>query len=192
MSSSSSNSSSSTSSLALLLPPASTNENNSPSYPTDQKFAQTPATSELETLTRTVIDAINARSYQPIHNLVASTYKADLDDISRSDSYDQDVTQLWNLSSDNPGYRVEVMEVEADVDERGGYAIVYCLLSVTGRPANIRRQSVSIVEWMRRNGQWQFYKATLMRGLDGTEIAHPGCRRCAHKKPRRNSAVNTT
>lgn len=71
-------------------------------------------------------------------------------------------------------------------------SIVYCLLSVMGRPVNIRRQSVSIVEWMRRNGHWQFYKATVMRGLDGTEIAHPGCTRCAHKRPRRDPAVNST
>lgn len=67
---------------------------------------------------------------------------------------------------------------------------VYALLSVMGRPANVRRQSVSIVEWMRKDvGGWQFYKASLMRGLDAFDIAHPGCTRCARENLRRDSGV---
>lgn len=112
-----------TSSLSLLLPPTAREEvNPSPEVP-DQKFSQTRAASELETLTRTVIDALNARSYQPIHDLVADKYTADLDDISREASYDQNVTQFYEMSSNNPNYHLEVIEVQPDVDEESGYAI---------------------------------------------------------------------
>ena len=45
---------------------------------------------------------------------------------------------------------------------------VYCVLSVKGRPANVRRQSVSVVEWMRRDGSWQYFNASVLRGLDGS------------------------
>lgn len=112
-----------TSSLSLLLPTSEAEQGDSLPRVRDQKFSHTQATSELETLTRTVIDALNARSYQPIHDLVAPKYSADLDDISQVDSYDQNVNQFLNLSSTNPGYHLEVIEVQADVDEQSGYAI---------------------------------------------------------------------
>lgn len=114
---------SSTSSLSLLLPPTAKEEGKPSLEVPDQKFSQTSAGSELETLTRTVIDALNARSYQPIHNLVADKYMADLDDISQVNSYDQNVTQFSKMSSTNPNYRLEVLEVQPDVDEENGFAI---------------------------------------------------------------------
>lgn len=52
---------------------------------------------------------------------------------------------------------------------------VFCLLSVKGRPANVRRQSVSVVEWMHRDGRWQYYNASVMRGLDGSDCYGNTC-----------------
>lgn len=52
---------------------------------------------------------------------------------------------------------------------------VFCLLSVKGRPANVRRQSVSVVEWMHRDGRWQYYNASVMRGLDGSDCYSHTC-----------------
>lgn len=120
-SSSSSSSASSSTSLSLLLP--SPCQRTATAATRHHRFAKTPATTELETLTRTVIDGINSRSYHTIQNLVASSYKADLDDISHSTSYDENVTQFMQMRTRNPEYRVEVVDVEADVDEESGYAI---------------------------------------------------------------------
>lgn len=55
--------------------------------------------------------------------MMAKSYKADLDDITQSSSYDENETQFRQLSTKNPEYRVEVVNVEADVDEDGQYAI---------------------------------------------------------------------
>ena len=112
------------SSLSLLLPSQQYPEHaSSPSQACDQKFPRSSATNELEKLTRTVIDGINSQSYRAIQNMMAKSYKADLDDITQSSSYDENETQFRQLSTKNPEYRVEVVNVEADVDEDGQYAI---------------------------------------------------------------------
>lgn len=133
-------------------------------------FEQSQTALRMEKNSRAVIDSINSRCYSAATSLVATTYRSDIDDLSKTKSYSDSKKQFQQISQKHPEYHVEVVNVSADVDEESGYAIVYCLLSVTGRPANVRRQSVSVVEWMRRDGQWQYYNATVVRGQDGPDV----------------------
>lgn len=58
----------------------------------------------------------------------------------------------------NPGYVYEVETVSADVDDEKGLASVWATLKVTGHPLKIQRESVTILWWRRRQGQWLCYK----------------------------------
>ncbi|KAM3422040.1 hypothetical protein BST61_g2416 [Cercospora zeina] len=141
----------------------------SPSFPSSGTKRPSPAAQELETLSRAVILSINNRSFVATKKLVADNYKGDIDELPKTNSYKAEEDEFRAVAQANPEYHIDVVDVSADVDERLGYAIVFCLLSVKGRPANVRRQSVSVVEWMHRDGRWQYYNASVMRGLDGSD-----------------------
>jgi hypothetical protein len=81
---------------------------------------------ELEGLSRTVIDAMNTRSFDKIKQLVGSKYRANIDGLPKSNSYKDNETDYQRLMMKDPEYRIEVVNVEADVDERADYAIGEC------------------------------------------------------------------
>lgn len=157
------------SSLSILMPKYEQAPNQE-----QKKLDRTATELELERLSRAVIDSINNRSFQAPKKLVAKNYRADIDELPKTNDYDENEKDFRRVAKENPEYHIDVIDVTPDVDEVSGYAIVYCLLSVRGRPANVRRQSVSVVEWMRKDGSWQYYNATVMRGLDGSDC--PGAR----------------
>jgi hypothetical protein len=82
-----------------------------------------PAAAELEALSRSVIDAMNNRSFDKIKQLVGSKYKSNIDGLPKADSYNDNLIDYRQLTQKNPGYHVEVVNVSADVDEQAGYAI---------------------------------------------------------------------
>jgi hypothetical protein len=65
----------------------------------------------------------------------------------------------------NPYYTIQPISVVADVHENNCTASVWMLLKVEGHPRDVQRESVTIVYWRRRAGQWQAYKQTGMRGV---------------------------
>lgn len=94
-----------------------------PPPPQDCKVERSETALILETNTRAVIDSINGRNYQAARNLVASTYKADLDDITKTTSIADSEAHYEKYMQQNPEYHLEVVNVEADVDDKTGYAI---------------------------------------------------------------------
>lgn len=67
----------------------------------------------------------------------------------------------------NPHYSVELESVIADVNEKNGTAAVWMLINVTGHPAGVRRQSVTMQQFKRKGGKWRAYKQSGIRGMAG-------------------------
>ncbi|KAF7191532.1 hypothetical protein HII31_07034 [Pseudocercospora fuligena] len=119
------------SSLSILMPKYEQAQN-----PESKKQDRTATELELERLSRAVIDSINNRSFQAPKKLVAKNYRADIDELPKTNDYDENEKDFRRVAKENPEYHIDVIDVTPDVDEVSGYAIVYCLLSVRGRPAN--------------------------------------------------------
>ena len=66
----------------------------------------------------------------------------------------------------HPSYTLERVAISAEVNEKNGTAVVWQLLKVKGHPANVERESVTLVYWRRRGGKWSAYKQTGIRGID--------------------------
>lgn len=69
------------------------------------------------------------------------------------------------FAAEHPEYMLEVESVVADVNEKNGTATVWSLLSVTGEPKGLRRQSVTVHWFRRKGGKWRAHKQTGVRGL---------------------------
>lgn len=65
----------------------------------------------------------------------------------------------------NPEYDCDPVSIEADVDEREGTAKVWIVMSVTGHPPLVRKESVSILHWVRTKDRWVAVKQVGIRGF---------------------------
>lgn len=64
-----------------------------------------------------------------------------------------------------PSYSLEILTISANVNEKNGMGAVWCHLRVKGHPANVERESVTIVHWKRRQGKWTAYRQNGVRGV---------------------------
>lgn len=65
----------------------------------------------------------------------------------------------------NPEYDCEPVSIEADVDEKEGTAKVWIVMSVTGHPPSVRKESVTILFWVRTDDRWVLVKQVGIRGF---------------------------
>ena len=86
-------------------------------------FDQTETALQLERNSRAVIASINNRRYEAATSLVATTYRSDIDDLPKAESYDHNKEQFQQIMQKHPEYQIEVVDVSADIDEQSGYAI---------------------------------------------------------------------
>lgn len=63
-----------------------------------------------------------------------------------------------------PDYRAEILSSTAVINEKKGTATVYLHLLLSGMPDGIRRESVNVLTWKRRSGEWQITEHSGMRG----------------------------
>ncbi|KAK3053626.1 hypothetical protein LTR09_005370 [Extremus antarcticus] len=68
----------------------------------------------------------------------------------------------------HPGYTLEIESLHGDVDEKNGTAVVWMNLIVEGHSKGVRRQSITMQQWRRKDGGWRAYKQTGIRGVDET------------------------
>lgn len=66
-----------------------------------------------------------------------------------------------------PDYHAEILSTTATVDERKGTATIYLHLFLSGMPDGIRRESVNVLAWERRRGEWLLTNHRGMRGPIG-------------------------
>ncbi|EME40350.1 hypothetical protein DOTSEDRAFT_82939 [Dothistroma septosporum NZE10] len=132
--------------------------------------------SRLEKLSTTAVEAINNRSFNEAKEspLFASGFSAKFDDLEETASLSEHADYLRSVAEAHPEYSVRVVNVSSNVDEAGGAATVYILMSVSGRPRSIRRQAMSVVRWIRQdNGVWLIASASIMRGMTASDVPGP-------------------
>ena len=77
------------------------------------------------------------------------------------------ITNLRELLQTMPDYHADILNTTAIVNERKGTATVYLHLFLSGMPDGIRRESVNVLAWQRRKGEWLLTKHQGMRGPIG-------------------------
>lgn len=93
-----------------------------PANPAETKPQQSDSAKELERLSRSVILSINNRSYVATKKLVAPTYRGDIDELPKNETYEETEEDFKAIAQANPEYQIDVVNVSADVDEESGYA----------------------------------------------------------------------
>lgn len=63
-----------------------------------------------------------------------------------------------------PEYDCYPISIIADVDEREGTANVWVIMSVTGHPPTVRKESVTILHWVRGCNGWVMVRSVGIRG----------------------------
>lgn len=79
-------------------------------------------------------------------------------------SKDQLVDNLRNMMQSMPEYRAEILSTTAVVNEAKGSATVYLHLFLNGMPDGIQRESVNVLDWRKRKGEWLLVRHSGMRG----------------------------
>ena len=78
----------------------------------------------------------------------------------------QDVLENIKLLHDaNPDYHMQVLNATAKVTERTGRATVWILQLVHESPGSAPIESVNVLSWVRRDGEWYCTKHKGMRGM---------------------------
>jgi hypothetical protein len=122
----------------------------------------------LESLSRRLIECFCTQDWEnPLLSLATPNFSAYIDHAeARVRSFDEHVEFHKMLHLAHPEYVYEVDNVSADVDDEKGLASVWALLTVTGYPAHIRRESLTVLSWRRRKGKWRCYKQLGIRGVN--------------------------
>jgi hypothetical protein len=74
------------------------------------------------------------------------------------------IDDLRSMMQSMPDYRAEILSKTAVVDEAKGNATVYLHLFLNGMPDGIQRESVNVLEWKRKKGDWFIVRHAGMRG----------------------------
>jgi hypothetical protein len=147
-------------SLSILAP--------KPWVPQQNRAQTSPDAALLESLSRQLINCFCTQDWDnPLLKLATPNFSAYIDHAeARVRSFDEHVEFHKSLHLAHPEYVYEVDNVSADVDDEKGLASVWALLTVTGYPAPIRRESLTVLSWRRRKGKWRCYKQLGIRGVN--------------------------
>ena len=74
------------------------------------------------------------------------------------------IENLRSMIEQMPEYHADILNSTATVNERRGTAVVYIHLFLTGMPDGIRRESVNVLDWVRKGGDWRIARHSGMRG----------------------------
>ena len=77
---------------------------------------------------------------------------------------EQLVDNLRAMMQSMPDYRAEILSTTAVLNEAKGTATVYLHLFLNGMPDGIQRESVNVLEWKRKKGDWLLTRHLGMRG----------------------------
>jgi hypothetical protein len=134
----------------------------------DPSKSTSPDAALLENLSRQLINCFCTQDWNnPLLQLATPNFSAYIDHAeARVRSFDEHVEFHKALHAAHPEYVYEVDNVSADVDDGKGLASVWALLTVTGYPAQIRRESLTVLSWRRRKGKWRCYKQLGIRGVN--------------------------
>lgn len=124
----------------------------------DGKPSLQETTDHLLRLSQDSIDYINARDWEKLEKLgekhVSPEFKSILDNYHITADFDEHVRTLRHMTVTAPDLHFTTLNATADINELQGYATVYQMLEVTGRPANIKRVSVCTLKFRKVRGKW--------------------------------------
>lgn len=131
-----------------------------PWVPRDSERSNGDSAAVLEQLSASMIRIFCEQDWSnPLLKYALPNFSAYIDyDEVRSRTFEEHIAFHKWMHKRYPGYVYEVENVLADVDEAKGLASVWATLKVTGHPLKIQRESVTILWWRRKAGQWRCYK----------------------------------
>lgn len=130
----------------------------------------------LEHLVRSSIQAVNSRDFS-IYSSAWSCYTPGLKVESAQPVYEwpkcirrniglkSHLRALQYISAENPGFFLRLHDVDTQVDEKAGRAVVFVNLENVGNPTNLVMEGVIILEFRMIGEEWKCTKFTGARGV---------------------------
>ena len=118
-------------------------------------------------LTRELLTAVNAHDYNNwvVSTRISSRFRGWNE--GRAPQNANDYFQRYrNMCKENPGYRVEITEIMAEVDDHHGRAKVWVSVRVSNFRGNNVRAGVNLLTWRRYAGEWFCFSHAILRGLE--------------------------
>lgn len=127
-----------------------------------------PTEERLKSLSVTLLDVFHSKDFShPAVNSVASDIESRHDEdheIITASGKENLLEVLGDMDEQLAKYHAEFLDCGAKVSEKTGKGTVWILRMLTGLPDGLRRESVSVLNWERRDSEWY---CTRYRGLRG-------------------------
>lgn len=81
-------------------------------------------------------------------------------DVPFARNLDEYIQAYEVIAEKYPYYRNELIDIDAEVDEKNGTAVMWTLLRIHHDPTHTMKESVTMSYLRRENGKWLFYKQT--------------------------------
>jgi hypothetical protein len=112
---------------------------------------------ELEAFTRAIVDAINRRDWEsnvfalPRHEFYASP----LDIFPETHTWAEHLGTFKTIARESPEYHMGIKQLHVDVQSGRKTAKVYLTAEISGRPPEIKRESLGVLHWQRFAEGWR-------------------------------------
>ena len=126
-----------------------------------------PTEERLKSISVTLLNILNHKKFDnpALRHLaldIESHHDADHETVFASGKENL-IEALKSMTDRLPNYHAEFLDSGAKVSERTGKGTVWVLRRLTGLPDGLRRESVSVLNWEKREGEWYCTKHRGMR-----------------------------
>lgn len=147
-----------------------------PETPTAQPTKPRDSATELQRLSRAIIDAHNARDFnfestdtRELLSRISPHWKGDVDTKgppTKSMTWDEQISAWKQRAEIHPQVHFEIKHLSSDVNERGGVAKVFMEMEVTGI-GEVTLHAMNELRWRKMEGRWMLNYTLGMRGSPG-------------------------
>ena len=137
-----------------------------PNKKSAQKRNSAPVIEQLESLSAALLNLINSREYEsPLLNHLSAAFITEFDGERVGSTRDEHIREMKAAVEQNPNLRTHIMNMSSSVNENKGFATVWATQRVTNYPDDVfERESIKMLIWERRSGQWICLKHVGLRG----------------------------
>ena len=118
--------------------------------------------------TQILEDHCNAKKFNTESTgFMAPSFRAKHDGLPTARSRQQHLDNLKRHFSVMPEFHLELLNCSSEVDEQQGLGMVYMFFRLSKLVGDLQRESIAVLKWERRHGEWLCVKHTGLRGPSG-------------------------
>lgn len=127
----------------------------------------------VEGIAHNCVKSLNGRNFSPSAsgwNQMAAIFRADSEHPQggiAEQGLEEHLEMQRQIAQEHPQYRLRLLDLHTEVDERAGSASVFMTVEATGIPPGVIRQSVGVSKFQLIDGRWLCVRYGGARGMVG-------------------------